>query len=170
MRRLPSLLPSALWRRLPVLPALLALAITPFVIIQALSAGAGISDADLLRGATELARRYDAGYATRDPAALAAMYTPDAVLIPTTGPALHGRDAIRAFYAGRLAAGAGNHEIKVVEVHVQGNGGYGLAEFSATIPDAHGDFRTVRGNMVAIYQRDPDGWHIRLAEPSVSSQ
>ena len=154
-------------RRLPTLLVLLALVITP-VAIQALPT-TGLTDGALLRGATDLARRYDASYAARDPAALAALYTPDAVLIPTTGPALRGRDAIRAFYAGRFAAGSGDHEIKVIEVHAQGDGGYGLAQFRATVPDASGDLHTVKGNMVAVYQRDPDGWHMRLAEPSVSS-
>jgi hypothetical protein len=25
----------------------------------------------------------------------------------------------------------------------------------------------VRGSIVTIYQRDPDGWHMRLVQPSV---
>jgi ketosteroid isomerase-like protein len=57
--------------------------------------------------------------------------------------------------------------IKIVEVHVQGDGGYGVAQFSVTVPGANGDLHEVHGTIVAIYQRDPGGWHLRLVEPSV---
>ena len=30
-----------------------------------------------------------------------------------------------------------------------------------------GDLHEIKGRIVAIYQRDPDGWHMRLAEASV---
>ena len=142
---------------------LLALVVKPAL---ALPTDMNVSEADVMQAATELAQRYDANYAARDSAAMANLYTPDAVLIPTSGPVLRGREAIRTFYAGRFAAGAGDHAIKVTEVHVQGNGGYSLAEFSATIPNSHGDLHTVCGNIVSVYERDPDGWHMRLAEPS----
>ena len=127
-----------------------------------------ITTADLLQAATELAQKYDTNYAAKNPAGMADLYTPDAVLIPTTGQVLRGRDAIRNFYSSRFANGAGNHQIRVVEVHVQGNGGYGLARFNATIPNANGELHTVSGTIVAIYQLDLDGWHISLAEPSLS--
>ena len=147
--------------RLTIL-VLLALVVNPAL---AQSTDINVGEADVMQAATELAQRYDAYYAARDSAAMANLYTPDAVLIPTSGPVLRGREAIRIFYAGRFAAGAGAHAIKVTEVHVQGNGGYGLAEFSATIPNSHGDLHTVCGSIVAVYQRDSDGWHMRLAEP-----
>ena len=54
-----------------------------------------------------------------------------------------------------------------MEVHVQGNGGDGLIQFSVIVPTASGGFHEVRGSIVTIYQRDPDGWHMRLVEPSV---
>lgn len=66
-----------------------------------------------------------------------------------------------------FASGARGHAIKVLEVPVQGNGGYGLAQFSITVPLANGGTHEVHGSIVAIYQRDPDGWQMSLVEPSV---
>ena len=99
---------------------------------------------------------------------MAALYTSDGMLLSPAGPIVRGREALTTYYADRFASGAQGHAIKVVEVHVQGNGGYGLAQFSVSVPRANGDdLHEMKGRIVAIYQRDPDGWHMRLAEASV---
>jgi uncharacterized protein (TIGR02246 family) len=103
----------------------------------------------------------------QDSAALAALYTPDGLLVSPSGPIVRGREALRIYYTKRFASGARGHAIKVVEVHVQGNGGYCLAQFSVTVPLASGGTHEVHGSIVTIYQRDPDGWHMHLVEPSV---
>jgi uncharacterized protein (TIGR02246 family) len=137
----------------------------------AVSAGpamsADITQAELMQAAIELGRQYDANYADKNSTAMAALYAPDGLLVSPSGPIVRGREALRTYYTNRFASGARGHAIKVLEVHVQGNGGYGLAQFSVTVPLANGDTHEVHGSIVAIYQRDPDGWHMRLVEPSV---
>jgi len=130
-------------------------------------AAGDVTDSELMQAATELGRLYDANYNDKNPAALAALYTPDGMLVSPSGPIVRGREALRTYYASRFAAGARGHAIKVAEVHVQGDGGYGLAQFSVTAPRANGDLHEVDGRIVAVYQRDPDGWHLRLVEASV---
>jgi uncharacterized protein (TIGR02246 family) len=125
------------------------------------------TEAELMRAATELAREYDANYAAKNPAAMAALYEPDGVLISPAGPLVRGHDALVDYYTKRFASGAHGHAIKVLEVHVQGDGGYGLLQFQVTVPEAGGGFRTEHGSIVAVYRHDPDGWHMRLAQPSV---
>jgi uncharacterized protein (TIGR02246 family) len=128
---------------------------------------AGVTEAELMQVAIELGRQYDANYANKNPAAMAALYAPDGLLVSPSGPIVRGREALREYYTNRFASGARGHTIKVVEVHVQGNGGYGLIQFSVTVPTASGGSHEVRGSIVTIYQHDPDGWHMRLVEPSV---
>jgi ketosteroid isomerase-like protein len=128
---------------------------------------ADVTEAELLRAATELGRQYDADYADKNPVAMSALYASDGVLVSPSGPVVRGRDALKTYYTDRFASGARDHAIKIVEVHVQGNGGYGLAQFSVTVPRANGDLHEEHGSIVAVYQRDPDGWHMRLVEPSV---
>ncbi len=128
---------------------------------------ADITEADLFRAATDLGHRYDANYAAKDPAAMAALYARDGVLVSPAGAIIRGRDALKAYYAKRFASGAYGHAIKVLEVRVQGDGGYGVAEFSVNTPRGQGQFRPEHGHLVSIYQRGADGWHLRLVEPSV---
>jgi uncharacterized protein (TIGR02246 family) len=73
--------------------------------------------------AIELGRQYDANYANKNPAAMAALYTPDGLLVSPSGPIVRGQEALRIYYTKRFASGARGLAIKVVEVHVQGNGG-----------------------------------------------
>jgi uncharacterized protein (TIGR02246 family) len=142
--------------------------LTLFVIVTAgRSLAADVTEAELMQAAIELGRQYDANYANKNPAAMAALYTPDGLLVSPSGPIVRGREALRICYTKRFASGARGHAIKVVEVHVPGNGGYGLAQFSVTVPLASGGTHEVHGSIVTIYQRDPDGWHMRLVEPSV---
>ncbi|HVJ53501.1 MAG TPA: nuclear transport factor 2 family protein [Aliidongia sp.] len=128
---------------------------------------AGVTEAELMQAATELGRQYDAHYAAKDPAGMAALYASDGLLVSPSGPIVRGREALQAYYTKRFASGAHSHAIKVVEVHVKGDGGYGLAQFSVTVPRASGGIEEVHGSIVAIYQHDPDGWHMSLVQPSV---
>jgi uncharacterized protein (TIGR02246 family) len=128
---------------------------------------AEVTEAELMQAATALAQQYDARYDAKDPAGMAALYASDGVLVSPAGPIIRGREALMAYYAKRFASGAKGHAIKLLEVHVQGNGGYGLAEFSVTAPRPNGELREEHGRIVSVYQHDPDGWHLRLVIPSV---
>jgi uncharacterized protein (TIGR02246 family) len=128
---------------------------------------AGTTQSELLQAASDLGNRYDTTYGTRNPAAMAMIYADDGVLISPAGPIVRGREALRAYYARRFASGARNHRIKVLEVHVLGDGGYGIDAFSVTVPQANGTLREEHGTIVAVYRHDPDGWHMSLVAPSV---
>jgi uncharacterized protein (TIGR02246 family) len=131
------------------------------------ASAADVTEAELMQAATTLAQQYDANYSAKDPAGMAALYAADGVLVSPAGPIIRGREALTAYYTKRFASGAKGHAIKVMEVHLQGNGGYGLAEFSVTVPKANGELREERGKIVSVYQHAPDGWHLRLVIPSI---
>jgi uncharacterized protein (TIGR02246 family) len=133
-------------------------------------AAGDVTESELVQAATELGRQYDANYNGKNPTGMAALYAPDGVLLSPSGSIVRGRVALTAYYADRFASGARGHAIKVVEVHVQGDGGYGIAQFSVSAPGANGGLHEVDGRIVAIYQRDPDGWHMRLLEASVAPE
>jgi uncharacterized protein (TIGR02246 family) len=128
---------------------------------------ADITDAELLRAANDLAHQYDTNYNRKDAAAMAALYTSDGILVAPSGQIIRGRDALQAYYVKRFASGAHSHAIQVIEVHVQGDGGYVLSEFSVTAPGANGELREVHGHIVSVCRRDSDGWHLRIVEPSI---
>ena len=126
-----------------------------------------VTEAELMQAATALAQQYDANYAARNPSGLAALYAADGILVAPSGSIVRGRQALTTYYTNRFASGARGHAIKVVETHVQGNGGYGFTQFKVTVPGANGKLREEHGSIVVVYRRDVDGWHMRLVEPSV---
>jgi uncharacterized protein (TIGR02246 family) len=130
-------------------------------------AAAELTETDLMKAATELGHQYDAHYAAKDPNGMAKVYAADGVLISPAGPIIRGRDALRAYYVKRFASGARGHAIKVLEVHVQGDGGYGINQFSVTVPRGDGTLHQEHGTIIAIYRHDPDGWHMGLVATSV---
>ena len=121
-----------------------------------------------MQAATELGRQYDANYNDKDAGRDGGALRSDGVLLSPSGSIVRGREALTTYYAERFASGARGHAIKVVEVHVQGNGGYGVAQFSVMAPGANGSLHEVDGRIVAVYQRDPDGWHMRLVEANAT--
>ena len=125
-----------------------------------------LTEPKLMQVATELGRRYDESYAAKDPDAMAMIYAKHGVLISPPGPIVRGRKAIKAYYVNRFASGARGHAIKVLEVHVVGDGGYGINQFSVTVPQANG-VREEHGTIVTEYRHDHDGWHLSLVAPSV---
>jgi len=131
---------------------------------------ADVTEAELMQAATALAQQYDAHYAARDSAGMAAIYASDGILVSPGGPIVRGRVALTAYYSKRFASGAKGHAIKVLEVHVQGTGGYGLSEFSVSTPGAYGLLQRVHGTIVSVYQHDPDGWHLGLVIPTVPAK
>src|ERR1700678_4145832 len=98
---------------------------------------ADVTEAELMQAATSLAQQYDSNYAARNSAGMAALYASDGVLLSPSGPIVRGRQALTTYYDKRFASGARGHAIKVIEVHVQGDGGYGLTQFSVTVPGAN---------------------------------
>lgn len=153
------------------LAAIGAWALTISVLAAVPARSAEVTQPELLQAATDLGHRYDTNYAARDAAAMAMLYAPDGILVSPSGPIIRGRDALKAYYTARFASGARDHAIKVLEVHVQGDGGYALDHFSVTVPvasgAANGATRQESGSIVTVIRRDATGWHLGLVEPSV---
>src|SRR5258708_1355500 len=98
---------------------------------------ADVTEAELMQAAAGLAQQYDANYAAKNPAGMAALYASDGVLVAPSGSIVRGRQALTTYYASRFASGARGHAIEVVEAHVQGNGGYCLTPSPLPFPPPH---------------------------------
>jgi len=65
-----------------------------------------VTEAELMQAATALAQQYDANYAAKNPAGMAALYASDGVLVAPSGSIVRGRQALTTYYASRFASGA----------------------------------------------------------------
>ena len=127
---------------------------------------AEVSQQDLMQAAESLGKGYDDNYNAKNPAGMAALYASDGVLV-TPGPLIRGADNLKSYYQSRFEAGAGNHTTKITEVHIQGDGGFGIGQFAVSVPAPDGGRREIKGNLATVYQHGEDGWHLRLVIASV---
>jgi uncharacterized protein (TIGR02246 family) len=131
----------------------------------AIAAVIGTARAEDLRAVMEADNaRWLAAYNTNTPAAFAAMYTEDAVVLPPGQPPVNGRDAITQFWKDRLAPGnRKDHTFEIVSVRQDGELAYQVARWTLDILNGRGEPTKVSGNTVRIFERQPDGsWLTRV--------
>jgi uncharacterized protein (TIGR02246 family) len=134
----------------------------------AASAGAAeVTQDQLMQAATELGQQYDTNYNSKNASGMAGLYAPDGMLV-SPGPVIRGTAELEKYYKSRFDLGATGHQTKILEVHVQGEGGYGIGQFAVTVPMPDGSKRELHGNLATIYQRGADGWHFHLVMANVT--
>jgi uncharacterized protein (TIGR02246 family) len=114
--------------------------------------------ADATRAAIEAANaRFAAAAAQADGAALAALYTPDAQVMPAGSGPITGREAIQKFWQGALDSGIGSIGLKTLEVFGQGPtatevGQYELRDKTGKILD--------QGKYIVIWRHSNGVWNL----------
>jgi uncharacterized protein (TIGR02246 family) len=95
---------------------------------------------------------------------LMALYMPDALVALHGQPALHGQDAIRAYFAPGMGKSDIDFKIEIDSIHVHGRTADLVSRywFTAKPHDGGAAYRDA-GRSVVLYKRDEDGrWKIRL--------
>jgi ketosteroid isomerase-like protein len=128
---------------------------------------AEVTQQELMQAAEMLGKGYDDNYNAKNAAGMAALYSSDGVLV-SPAAVIRGTGDLKSYYQSRFDAGAGNHATKIAEVHVQGDGGFGIGQVSATVPMPDGGLRDIKGNLVTVYEHGANGWHLRLVIASVA--
>jgi uncharacterized protein (TIGR02246 family) len=103
--------------------------------------------------------KYEDAYNKNDAAAIAALYTADAVEVfekDAAGGSASGREAIEKRYADHFASNPSKLSVKVVQVYAMGDEVCAISEFSRR-------FRSGKGYHAKIFVREADDWKIRLA-------
>ena len=136
-------------------------------VILATSPALATPDEDVTSAAKALAAQYDAAYAAQDAEAMGRLYTEDGILVSPSGTIYRGRGAMVDYYKKRFASGAREHHLTIIDAHYESGAGFAVCHFSVTAPNSKGEMQSVEGNLLAIYRHTPDGWHLRLVEPSV---
>jgi ketosteroid isomerase-like protein len=113
-----------------------------------------------------LEKKYDEADNNNDAAALAALFTEDAVIVPETGP-VNGRQAIEKWYADAFQKWHNsNHLIKADQnsphgIGTAGNEAWSNGEWSVTIQGQSGPIQ-LKGYWSVIDTREGDDWKIRM--------
>jgi uncharacterized protein (TIGR02246 family) len=139
------------------LPALAALAIG--VAVPAVAQEQNTVDPEVRQQIEAAVTKYEDAYNKNDAAAIAALYTADAVEVfekDAAGGAASGREAIEKRYADHFASNPSKLSLKLVQVYAIGDDVCAVSEFSR-------HFRSGKGYHAKIFVREADDWKIRLA-------
>jgi uncharacterized protein (TIGR02246 family) len=106
---------------------------------------------------------WNAAFNRGEAAAVAALYTDDATVLPHTHDVIRGSGKIREFWTSVIGAGFKDHSIGLLDVHLDGNLACEIAKWSARGPGEGGQLQSYGGSLVNIYERQSDGsWKCRL--------
>lgn len=96
---------------------------------------------------------FEAAFNAGDAAAVAALYTEDAVALPPDGPFVRGRDAIQAMWQGAIDGGLGNLALMPEEIQVTGDTAWEMSTLSGTLGD-----EPVQGKYIVVWKKNGEDW------------
>jgi uncharacterized protein (TIGR02246 family) len=113
---------------------------------------------DKLREAMEADNaRWRAAFNTPKPAAFPAMYTQDAILLPSGKQPITGPEAIKQFWEGNIKSGVRDHTFEIISTRADGKYAYQIARWTVNFVKEGGTKIPLSGNTVRIFERQADG-------------
>jgi uncharacterized protein (TIGR02246 family) len=123
------------------------------VVVMLTLAGCETTEIDGLEGIASANARFEAAFNAGDAAALAAMYTPDAVVMAPNLKRLEGQTAIRGLWQGFFDAGASDLDLNTIDLTVAGSRASEVGTLSLTAPDGKGGRVTAYGKYIVLWQK-----------------
>ncbi|HYX42380.1 MAG TPA: SgcJ/EcaC family oxidoreductase [Pyrinomonadaceae bacterium] len=98
-----------------------------------------------------------------DVAAIVALYTSDACLLPPNQPMLNGTEAIRNFWQGMLLLNIKQPRLETVEVAEQRDDlACEIGRYSFTVPLPDGQSVTDIGKYLVVWKREGGAWRLHI--------
>lgn len=110
----------------------------------------------------ELSRRFSAAYVRGDASAMAALYTPDAVIFPERSEWITGREAITRYWSLGPGRRISRHVVTPARIVVDGEHAYDYGTFEISGERNGEAWGPHRGKYVVVWRRDGDTWRMQL--------
>ena len=121
------------------------------------------SDGDVISAIKAQNARYMAAYSAGDAAAIAALHTKDAIIMPPNRPRVQGLADIESIIAEDLLLGPSKIELKTVEVTTNGDTAYEIGQYTMSIEVEGGEPIKDFGDYLVIWKRGVDGiWRLHV--------
>src|SRR5271165_1548814 len=132
-----------------------------------------VPDPQTIQKILAIGKADEEGHNNYDPAAIAALFTRDAIFVTTEGP-ITGRQTIQKWYTDLYQWWHPKDHIDKLDgpVHLIGTAGnemWATGEWSETGPGKNGEFIPIKGYWSCIYVREADDWKIRMCEFNTTS-
>jgi uncharacterized protein (TIGR02246 family) len=107
--------------------------------------------------------KWIAAFNQGDAAAVAALYTEGATLMPPNSEMIEGREGVQNFWHGAIQSGLKNASLTTVAVQASGETAYEIGKFSLTAHAQGQDPQVVSGKYVVVWQKGSDGaWKLHV--------
>lgn len=117
--------------------------------------------ADQVEALRERGRAWVEAARAEDAAALARLYTGDAVFLPPGRPEIVGRERIESLFAAQFEQMDATYEFEIREIVVSGDWAFRRGAYTVRAALADGSTRTVRDKFLDVWHRGEDGrWRI----------
>ncbi len=111
----------------------------------------------------QLGRQFSAAYVRGDAAAMAQLYTPDAVIFPERSEMIAGREAIQRYWTPKPGQRITHHALTPARVVVDGQHAYDYGTFEVAGEREGTKWGPLGGKYVVVWRREPGGtWRIQL--------
>lgn len=105
-------------------------------------------------------KRFSAAFNGGDAAAVAAMYSSEAKVLPPNGEIVEGRQNIQAFWQNLITLGAKLQALDTVQVDARGDLAYELGKYTFVVPQAGGKSNTDQGKYLVVWKRQGKSWKL----------
>src|SRR5262245_35465959 len=116
-----------------------------------------VADQDKIKTVT---KQLTEAFNAKDAKKAAALYTPEASVMPPNKTLSRGRDFVEQYYMARFAEGAGDLTLTPGEVKGSGNLAVAIGDYRLTLAPAQGPQRRDRGKFVWIFREQGNVWMI----------
>ena len=100
------------------------------------------------------------GFRRGDPAAVAALYAEDAILLPPNSEMIRGRRKIEEFWSTAMQMGVKDAVLTTVELSVIGDTAHEIGNYTLKIhPQGRGPFED-KGKYIVVWKHTADGWKL----------
>jgi len=137
-------------------PALSLVVFTALIAISLTAAPAAQSSQDARAGIEAASRKFEAAAAKGDGAAIAALYTADAMLLPPNSDAIKGSTAISDFWKAAVGAGV-VVKFTIIEVSADGDAAHEVGTYAMETPDGK---PLDRGKYLVVWKREGGQWKL----------
>ena len=144
----------------PILYLLVLTLAVPFL-VSCTTAPPPDTTAEDLQAINAISKQWVDAFNRGDAAAVAALYTEEAKRLPPNSPMIIGMESIQAYIQTALDAGAGDLQVTLIELHVNGDMAYEVGEYTLTIQPEEGEAISDNGKYVEIWKRVNGSWKIK---------
>jgi uncharacterized protein (TIGR02246 family) len=110
----------------------------------------------------QLGRQFSAAYMRGDAAAMADLYTSDAVIFPERSQSITGREAIARYWTLKPGRRVTRHVVTPTRIVVNGDHAYDYGTFEIAGQRDGTAWGPSRGKYVVVWRRDKGSWRMQL--------